>query len=147
MRSWCCLAAAALAGAPNSSAAAGVPDACSLREPLLNICNCLYGDPQAPPDKLEPMPIVSVSVFVGGMEERVPGFPNEAKDTFEMVKKMTVGPRPIPALGDDAYWESSRRELVILRGKYMIAIKLMPDSGDQPAAKALAAKVLERLPR
>ena len=55
--------------------------------------------------------------------------------------------QPIAALGEDAYWENSRRELVIPRGKYMIAIKLQPDSGDQPAAKVLAAKVLERLPR
>ena len=94
--SWCCLLAPActVIAAELSS---GVPDACSLlskedveaavhrtvlapkREPLLNICNCLYGDPQAPPDKLEPTPIVSVSVFVGGMEERFPGFPKEAR--------------------------------------------------------------------
>ena len=163
---WCTvMAAAALAGAPNSSAAAGVPDACSLlskaeveaavhrtvlapaRESVFNFSICRYGDPQIPPEKLEPSPIVSVNVLVGGMEERFPGFPKEAKDTFEMMKKSATGPRPIAALGEDAYWESSRRELVILRGKYLIAIKLQPDSGDQPAAKILATKALERLPR
>jgi hypothetical protein len=162
--SWCCLLAT-VCSVIAAELSSRVPDACSLlskaeveaavrrtvlvpkREPIFNICNCLYGDPQAPPDKLEPAPIVSVSVFVGGMEERFPGFPKEAKDTFEMMKKSATTPRPIAELGDDAYWENSRRELVILRGKYMTAIKLQPDSGDQPAAKVLAAKVLERLPR
>jgi hypothetical protein len=58
-----------------------------------------------------------------------------------MAKKMAVSPQPIGALGGDAYWKSSRRELVIVRGRYLITIQLQPDSGDQPAAKILAAKV------
>jgi hypothetical protein len=35
---------------------------------------------------------------------------------------------------------------MVLRGRYMIDVKLAPDVGGLSTAKALAAKVLERLP-
>jgi len=160
----CTVMAGPVAPGVPSQSAAGVIDACSLlakaeveaavghpvlaprREQVLNTSTCFYGDPQAPPEKLEPSPIVSVSVFVGGMEEHFPGFPMEAKDAFEMEKKNTATPQPIGAFGDDAYWEESRRALMLRRGNYMIEIKLQPDAGGQSAAKILATKVLERLP-
>ncbi|MDR7540043.1 MAG: hypothetical protein QN152_11030, partial [Armatimonadota bacterium] len=110
----------------------------------MSICN--YGDPTLPLVAGRPLPVLTVSVFVGSDVQYYAGAAAQARDLFETGRKNAASVQPVSGLGDDAYWDKILNTLRVLRGKYEVEVEIKSDAGGLDAARGLAAKVLSRLP-
>ena len=52
----------------------------------------------------------------------------------------------VAGLGDDAYWSEPLHTLTANKGRFQIDVTVDHDAGGREAAKAIAAKVVSRLP-
>jgi hypothetical protein len=73
----------------------------------------------------------------------------EMKQQFEAAKKQAGAgdAETVSGLGDDAYWWKSKTTLLVIKDKYMVSVLMGPSVGKLEAAKAMAAKIVQGLPR
>lgn len=128
-------------------AGVGRPVLAPQKEEAANLVICSYGDPTAPVLQGRPLSqILSISVFVGSDAQYHAGAVAQARDAFELGRKNAASVQPVHGLGDDAYWDQVFRTLNVLKGKYEVEVTVASDVGGIEVARALAAKVLPKLP-
>lgn len=111
--------------------------------------SCDYRDPVATAsgDSRLVFRTVGVRVLVGGGADYGPTAVAKAKETYETNKKNAADAQPVAGIGEDAYWDKLVTTISVLRGRYEVKVYIKSDElGGVNVAKALAAKVLERLP-
>lgn len=117
----------------------------SVREPerdsAANLYTCTYGDATKPLLNGKSLDaVVSVGVFVGDT-------PAAAKWVQDFARSnAVVAVQPVTGVGSDAFWIDSDRGLQTIKGRYKVDVDIAADAGGLAAAKALAIKVLAKLP-
>ena len=111
------------------------------RENAANLYTCKYGDATKPLLNGKSLdPVVSVGVFVGDT-------PAAAKWVQDFARSnAVVAVQPVTGVGSDAFWIDSDRGLQTIKGRYKVDVDIAADAGGLAAAKALAIKVLAKLP-
>jgi hypothetical protein len=95
--------------------------------------DCEYFDEKQRTDKLAAMVVYTVT-------------PSQAKGAFEATKGGGRDQVAVSGIGDDAYWDSLMG-LVVLKGRYEFSVSVLERGVDRPkVARALASKLLSRLP-
>jgi hypothetical protein len=107
---------------------------------VAELSSCTYGNPQAP--VLNGMPtdvLVKIDVFHG---ER----PGQAREVQEIARKNAAEVQPVSGLGDQAYWDGILRTLWVVKGNRGVNVSVGSDLGGLKTARAIADKVLAKLP-
>jgi len=110
------------------------------RENAANLYTCTYGDATQPLLGGKSIdPLASVAVFVGDT-------PAAAKWVLDLARTNAASVQPVTGIGPDAFWDDPTRIVRTIKGRYMVDIGVAADAGGLAAAKALAMKVLAKLP-
>ena len=71
----------------------------------------------------------------------------EMQKQFEAAKKQAGDAETVGGLGDGAYWWKSKTTLIAIKDKYMVSVLMGPSVPQVQAAKTLATKIVQGLPR
>lgn len=97
------------------------------------VASCEYHNTARQPDKFLELIVYTLT-------------PSQAKGVFEGLKGGGRDQVAVAGIGDDAYWDKTFG-LSVLKGRYKIGISVMePDVDGLKVARALAPKLLSRLP-
>jgi hypothetical protein len=66
---------------------------------------------------------------------------------FEAAKKQAGDAETVGGLGDGAYWWKSKATLIAIKDKYMVSVLMGPSVPQMQAAKTLATKIVQGLPK
>lgn len=71
----------------------------------------------------------------------------ELQKQFEAAKKQAGDAETVGGLGDGAYWWKSKTTLLAIKDKYMVSVLMGPSVPRLEAAKTMATKIVQRLPK
>jgi hypothetical protein len=107
---------------------------------VAELSSCTYGNPQAPVLNGQPTDVlVTIAIFNG---ER----PGQARETQEIARKNAAEVQPVSGVGDQAYWDGILRTLSVVKGNRGVDVNIASDLGGLKTARAIAEKILAKLP-
>lgn len=72
--------------------------------------------------------------------------PEQAKGAYDIAKKNAGDVKPIGGVGDEAYWDDVLRVFRVVKGNVGVDVTIASDLGGLKTARAIAEKVVAKLP-